>query len=449
MNQPNSKYHYRKLLPELVAWKNSQIRKPLILRGARQVGKTSLVRLFGETNFKQIVEINLEKVDHRQIFEQATSVQDFLTRAKLLFEIPIIEGETLLFIDEIQASKTVLELLRFFAEELPKLHVVAAGSLLEAKLMTENWTIPVGRVDYLYLFPMTFSEFLQATGRTQLANALAQWNLGETNKATADLAKQAFKEYMLIGGMPEIVSLYANNNQDLSEIRTVCRRLTTAYAEDVIRYVQKTELAKHVEHVIQMGPKLAGSTFSYEGFAGGAYRGREMAEAIGIVEKVMLLKQVQAINSSKLPLLAKLKRPKKLLWLDIGLVNASNDAYADILVGEYAGKMMEQIVGQSLMNNEIYYWARNRDEGSAEVDFVAQLGSKVVAFEVKSGHSFAMRSMTSLLSIDPSVVPVRVSFEEPKIDQILINEHQVPILVLPVYLLEFWQKWVVDFEAKY
>lgn len=443
-------YYRRRLLADLVKWKESPIRKPLIIRGARQVGKTSLVRLFGETSFKRVVEINLEKVNHRQVFEQAVSVQDFLTRARLFFEIDIVPGETLLFIDEIQASKTVLELLRFFSEELPKLHVVAAGSLLEAKLMTGSWAIPVGRVDYMYLFPLTFSEFLVATNRKQLATALEKWGFGTENGAVADLATVAFREYLLVGGMPEVVMTYANN-KNATDLQTIYKRLTTAYLEDVVKYAPKPELAKYIEHVIQTGPRVAGTTFSYEGFGGGNYRSREMSEAVGIVEKVMLLKQVMAINSTKLPLVAKPKRPKKLLWLDVGLVNAANNTYEEILVGEYAGKIMEQVVGQSLVGvtngafGEIYYWSRNRDEGSAEVDFVTQLRDKLVAFEVKSGKYFSMKSMVSLLAINSEIVPVRVSFDQPGVDEITSNGVKHKVLVLPIYLLEFWVEWVEKF----
>jgi len=443
-------YYHRRLLDNLVKWKDSSIRKPLIIRGARQVGKTSLVRLFGETSFKQVVEINLEKVNHRRVFEQAVSVQDFLTRVRLFFEIDIVPGETLLFIDEIQASRTVLELLRFFSEELPKLHVVAAGSPLEVKLMTGSWAIPVGRVDYMYLFPLTFSEFLVATNRKQLATALEKWSLGTKDIAVSDLATVAFREYLLVGGMPEAVMTYAKY-QNMTDLQTIYKRLMTAYLEDVVKYAPKPELAKYIEHVIKTGPSVAGTTFSYEGFGGGNYRSREMSEAVGIVEKVMLLKQVMAVNSTKLPLVAKPKKPKKLLWLDVGLVNAINHAYEEILVGEYEGKIMEQVVGQSLVSvtnsafGEIYYWSRNRDEGSAEVDFVTQMGEKMIAFEVKSGKYFSMKSMVSLVAINSEIVPVRVSFDEPGVDEIISNGEKHKVLVLPVYLLEFWVEWVGKF----
>ena len=149
---------------ELKKWKTSSIRKPLIIRGARQVGKTSVVRKFGRENFGQVIEINLEKKDQLLVFDKATSVDDFLKRISLFFDKSVIPDTSLLFIDEIQESKNTMELLRFFSEEKPRLHIIAAGSLLEAKI-DKNWLVPVGRVDYKYLYPMTFFEYLLAKKR--------------------------------------------------------------------------------------------------------------------------------------------------------------------------------------------------------------------------------------------------------------------------------------------
>jgi len=161
----------RLLEKDLGNWKINPYRKPLILRGARQVGKTSLIRKFGQDNFDNMIEINLEKRDQRELFDQAVSVDDFIKRINLLFDKKVIPGSTLLFIDEIQESKNVLELLRFFAEEYPELHVMAAGSLLEAQI-GRDWSIPVGRVEYRCLYPLTFFEFLKARNKTGLLDEL-------------------------------------------------------------------------------------------------------------------------------------------------------------------------------------------------------------------------------------------------------------------------------------
>ena len=145
----------RKIETHLLSWKNSPIRKPLTLRGARQVGKTSVVRSFGQKNFPQLIEINLEKKEHHQMFDPTTSVSDFLQRVNIMFDKTVQDNQTLLFIDEIQQSQNLMELLRFFAEERPGLHVIATGSLLEARTKGVN-SVPVGRVEYMYLYPLTF-----------------------------------------------------------------------------------------------------------------------------------------------------------------------------------------------------------------------------------------------------------------------------------------------------
>ena len=146
---------------EFKKWIKSPIRKPLIVRGARQVGKTSVIRKFGQENFDQLIEINLEKKDQLALFDKAISVEDFLKRISLFFDKNAAPGSSLLFIDEIQESKNIMELLRFFSEEKPQLHIMAAGSLLEAKI-DKSWSMPVGRIDYKYIYPMTFFEYLEA-----------------------------------------------------------------------------------------------------------------------------------------------------------------------------------------------------------------------------------------------------------------------------------------------
>jgi len=242
----------------LKSWKDSNIRKPLILRGARQVGKTSIIRKFGRENFDQVIEINLEKKEQFAVFDQATSVTDFLKRLSLFFDKIIIPGTTLLFIDEIQESKNIMELLRFFSEEKPELHIITAGSLLEAKI-DKDWSIPVGRVDYKYLYPMTFFEYLQAKNKNALLEGLKTIKLGEADEF-GEMAGELFKEYMVIGGMPEAVnSFIAEGNYD--EVKTVLNRLHTAYTDDIRKYSKSGENNKYLEQVVENGAKVAGSLF--------------------------------------------------------------------------------------------------------------------------------------------------------------------------------------------
>jgi len=430
---------------ELKNWKVNPYRKPLILRGARQVGKTSVIRKFGQENFDQVIEVNLEKRDQLQIFDQATSVEEFLKRINLFLDQKVVPGTTLLFIDEIQESKNVMELLRFFAEEKPQLHVMAAGSLLEAKI-GQDWSIPVGRVEYRYLFPMTFFEYLNARKKTALLDSLETIRLGDSF-AYGDLASELFKEYVVVGGMPEVVKSFAETG-DYVQVRAIFNRLQTAYVDDIRKYSKSKESNKYLEIVLEYGPKIAGTIYKYENFGGSNYRSRGMGEAIQTVEKVMLLKQLLAVNSTSLPIVPKNKRQKKMIWLDVGLVNYVNNAYQEMLVREYKGKIMEQVVGQSMLAGgitrplDLYYWSRDKVEGSAEVDFCFQHQSRIVGMEIKSGNLAKMKSLFSLGNIDPTAALVRVSWDNLGSESWKFAGKDYPILSLPFYLIDRYQDFL-------
>ncbi|MCX6053838.1 MAG: AAA family ATPase [Chloroflexi bacterium] len=430
---------------ELKNWKVNPYRKPLILRGARQVGKTSVIRKFGQENFDQVIEINLENKDQLQLFDQAKTVEDFFQRINLFFDQKIVPGASLLFIDEIQESKNVMELLRFFSEEKPELHVMAAGSLLEAKI-GQDGSIPVGRVEYRYLYPLTFFEYLKARNKTALLDSLETIQLKDSF-AYGDLASKVFKEYVVVGGMPEAVRSFAETG-DYSQVRAIFNRLQTAYVADIRKYSKSKESNKYLEIVLDFGPKAAGTIYKYKNFGGSNYRSREMGDAIQTVEKTMLLNQIWAVNSTLLPIVSKNMRPKKMIWLDVGLVNYVNHAYQELLTGEYKGKIMEQVVGQSLIASgitrpmDLYYWARDKDEGSAEVDFCFQHQSRVVGMEIKSGNVAKMKSLFSLGNIDPTAALVRVSWDNLGSESWKFAEKKYPILSLPFYLIDRYQDFL-------
>ena len=433
---------------ELKKWKTSIIRKPLIIRGARQVGKTSVVRKFGRENFGQVIEINLEKKDQFLIFDKAISVDDFLKRISLFFDKSVIPNTSLLFIDEIQESKNTMELLRFFSEEKPQLHIIAAGSLLEAKI-DKNWLVPVGRVDYKYIYPMTFFEYLEAKKKTALLDSLKKIKLGDQFQF-GDLAGELFKDYTVIGGMPEVISSYVKNG-GYDEVKTILGRLQTAYIDDIRKYSKSNRDNKYLEQVVENGAKMAGSLFKYENFGGSSYRSREMGEAVQTVEKVMLLKQVMAVNSTSLPIVPKGNRPKKMIWLDVGLANFVNNAYKEIISGEYRGKIMEQIIGQSLIAGgvnkqiDLYYWAKDRDEGSAEVDFCMQHDSRLVGMEIKSGNISKMRSLFSMGNAGKHIILVRISWDSLKVETYKFSGRTYRLLSLPFYLIDRWPELVNQF----
>lgn len=427
----------RNLESELNLWKDHYGRKPLVLRGARQVGKTSLIRKFAAEKFDSFVEINLEKKDVNKIFTNVDNVSDFMSKVELFLKKKITDGKTLLFIDEIQESKDILELLRFFYEDRPDLHIVVAGSLLEAK-MAGKWSVPVGRVEYLYLYPLTFFEYLDAIGESKFNENIAISEI---------LLKKRLNEFLIIGGMPEAVSTFVSTGSYL-EVQKVQERILTSYKEDIVKYA-KTSDRKYIEHVMDNAPKIAGGIFKYENFADSEYRGREIGEAIYTLQKVMVIKEVLATNTTNLPMTFKVKRAKKLIFLDTGIVNHSNNANLDILDGTYKGKIMEQFVGQTLLAGgitqklDLGYWARNKDEGNAEVDFCFQFGNKIIAIEVKSGGTRSMKSLFSMIDIgQEKIIPIRVSGDSFGVEEYRYNNKKYKILSLPFYLLEKWQDYI-------
>lgn len=430
---------YRKLETDLDKWKDNSHRKPLIIRGARQVGKTSLVRKWGEVNYEELVEINLEKKSNLDVFDKAQSVSEFINKANIVTGKKILPGKSLIFIDEIQESKNIMELLRFFAEERPDLHLIAAGSLLEAK-MAGKWNVPVGRVEYMYLFPMTFFEFLKSVQKGNFLEQLEKAKIGKEIIGT-NFIENHFKDYILIGGMPSVVNEYAETG-NFSGIKNTLSDLITSYDDDIGKYAVGSK-RKYVEAIFKIAPSYAGQLFNYENFGDLGYKSREVSEAIQKLEQVRLLNQVKAINSISTPLSFKYKRAKKMIWLDNGLVNQANDAFQSISEGRYYGKIMEQIVGQTLIASgvrrrfELAYWSRNKDEGSAEVDFCWQHKDKIVGLEVKSGNMKNLKSLFSMINIGKDkVIPVRVSWDKPGRENYKYNGKNYKIFSLPFYLLE-------------
>lgn len=421
----------RNIEVNLKEWKTSSIRKPLILRGARQVGKTSIIRKFAEENFDNFIEINLEKINQNNFFKGVESPDEFISRAEVFTKKSVVEGSTLLFIDEIQESLEILKLLRFFAEERPNLHLIVAGSLLEAK-MSGKWSVPVGRVEYMYLYPMTFFEYLEAIGEENIKN---NPEIGQ------ELLKKHLKNYLLVGGMPEAVANFTGGNS-LVKVQEVHSRLLSSYNEDIDKYA-KTSERKYLELVMDFGPKIAGSTYKYENFGDSGYRSREIGEAIYLLQKVMLLNEIPSINSINLPFIFKSKRAKKMIWLDTGIVNYANNIYLDVLKGGYKGRIMEQFVGQTMIakglrrSTDLVYWSRNKDEGSAEVDFCFQYENKIVGLEVKSGNTKNLKSLFSMIDIGgDKVIPVRVSWDKQGMENYKYNKKNYKIISIPFYLLD-------------
>lgn len=407
----------------LTAWQKNPARKPLVIRGARQVGKTYLVKSFAKKHYANFIHLNLENKDTFKLFGAVDNLETFSSVVKLGLKQDIDIPETLLFIDEIQNSPSLMSLLRFFYEDKPNTHVICAGSLLEAKMEREGLSMPVGRVEYGYMYPLTFFEFLSAMDRDDLKDYLINIDLAKSKALPQGihlLLIDLFRKYTLLGGMPEILSSYISTGGNLEECKKILRNLSVTYENDVYKYTS-AENAKYLSHVIGSGPAHAGALYKYENFADSEFKSREMSGAFDLLEKVMLLRQIRSTSVNSLPFVAKEKRSKKLIWLDVGFVNMSANTYESFInikdLGDlYRGRLAEQVVGQNILASgkfyapvDLYYWSRDKDKGIAEVDFCLQIGGRAVAVEVKSGSTGKARSLQSFKNEFKTAGLVKVS----------------------------------------
>jgi predicted AAA+ superfamily ATPase len=386
----------RKIIKDMLLWKNRASRKPLVLRGARQVGKTSVVRMLGE-GYTDYIELNLEILENRQLFQRELPIKD-LWQAILLTQNRIVNADDcLLFIDEIQNSPAAIAYLRYFHEDLPHVHVIGAGSLLEIRMGRKQISFPVGRVEFLYLHPLSFIEYLQATGNTQLAELIETVPFPSYALETA--LKQ-FHRYTLIGGMPEIVRQYIQD-QDISSLTPLYHGLLQTYMDDVEKYAPSS--TKVIRHCIETAPYEAAKRIKFAGFGQSNYKSRDISEALKTLEQAMLIRLLYPTTSVELPAQRNRKKSPRLQFLDTGLINHAVGLQGQFfehseLHALYRGLLAEHIVGQELLchsqlNTEPLFWVREKRQSTAEVDYLIQHKGRLVPLEVKAGKSGTLKSL--------------------------------------------------------
>jgi predicted AAA+ superfamily ATPase len=413
----------RNILSELEAWAKSKNRKPLVLRGARQVGKTTIVKEFGKS-FDTFLSLNLEITAEKNLLESDKSVEDILSAIYLYSNKKKAEDRTLLFIDEIQNSPKAVALLRYFYEKIPEIHVIAAGSLLES-MIGKHISFPVGRVEYMALRPCCFVEFLSAIGETEMRNAIEEYAVPEV---LSEKAMNLFNTYTLIGGMPEVVSHYAEN-KDVVALSKVYKSLLTGYQDDVEKYAKNEAMSHIIRHILSYGWTFAGARITTGGFAGSAYKSREILETFRTLEKALLLELSYPTTTEALPLIPSLTRKPKLFWLDTGLVNYFGGIQKEVfgamdITDVWRGRLAEQIVAQELLatNNDILqkrcFWVRDKDGSDAEVDFVMAYDDKLIPVEVKSGHNAKLKSLHLFMDKSDHNIAVRIWTKPFSIDSI-------------------------------
>lgn len=402
----------RDALIRLRTWRDKPNRKPLIIRGARQVGKTTLVDLFAK-EFDDFLSLNLERPSDHELFERNDSPENILTAIYLSKNKSRKKGKVLLFIDEIQNSPKAVALLRYFYEDLPGLYVVAAGSLLES-LIDNQISFPVGRVEYMALRPCSFSEFLGALGENQLQEAIQTVNLPQ---AIHGKVMSLFNEYALVGGMPEAVSVYAQT-KDMVALRDIYETLLTGYRDDIEKYATNASSRNVLRHILLYGWPYAAQRIRFEKFANSNYKSREMADAMRTLEKALLLELSYPTTSPAIPIQPDLKRSPKLFWLDTGLVNHVAGLQQELfgikdLSQSWKGKIAEHIVGQELLSasSEVtakrHFWVREARNSQAEIDFLYQHNTQLISIEVKSGDNSKLKSLQLFMKESGNRIAIR------------------------------------------
>lgn len=438
-------YYNRKIDSYLVEWKNSAPLKPLLLRGARQVGKSSSVRNLAKS-FRHFIEIDFGiDMPAKQVIEQNQNIEQICSQLALIYNTPIEDGETLLFFDEIQESPQAIKLLRYFYEKKTKLHIVAAGSLLEFAL-NELPSFGVGRIRSFFMYPFSFDEFLSAMGELDLLDYKKKHSI---NAPIAPAIHQKLLEFlrlfMLIGGMPEVVSNYVQN-RNLLQVKTIINDLIISYEDDFKKYNKYTSHL-HINEVFRSVLKQMGTKFTFTKAMESATH-RQVKEALQLLIMSGLVIPVTHSDANGLPLGAEVNSKKsKMLPLDTGLFLQLSDLdIAEFLAHlEFSvinkGNLAELFVGLELLKSNspnqqtsLYYWQRENNGSNAEIDYLITQNQNIIPLEVKAGTSGSMQSMRIFMQEKKSLKGIRCSLEN---FAQLENIEVVPMYAITNLLINF------------
>lgn len=423
----------RKFTKTLLQWKDHPLRMPLIVRGARQVGKTFVIQAFGKHEFENLVEINFEAAPNYQSCFELMDPLSIISQIELLSKQKITAGKTLLFLDEIQQCPKALQSLRYFKEKLPELHLVAAGSLLEFAIRDEEFSFPVGRVQFARLYPLSFEEYLDARGEKALIEALYSFNLSSLPpEALHNHLLDLIKEYFIVGGMPAAIVAYLKT-QSFLEVKYAQKALWDAFESDFGKYAKKSQ-HRHLKKIFEEVPRLLGDHIKYSRIDPELPNpARDMKQAIELLRLAGLVHPIFATSAGSIPLLCCIKEHIfKLLFLDIGLVDQSMNIDLNY-PGIMAGPLAEQFVGQEFLaasdpflDIRLFFWTR--ENSSAEVDYLFTHQGTVYPIEVKSGKSGKLKSLHLFLQEKKAPFGIKIS-QEP------LGWNDKNVISIPFYLI--------------
>lgn len=436
----------------LLQWLHSSLRKPLIIRGARQVGKTWIIRDLAESEQRLLIELNFEKRPEMQTLFNSNNPQEILVNIAALTGKKIEPSRAILFLDEIQAAPHLLAKLRWFAEDMPQLPVIAAGSLLDFALAEHEFSMPVGRVGYMYLEPLSFEEFLEALGQHELKTYIQNYTWGIPIPEAIHLQLLKFiKEYLIVGGMPSAILSWKNQNEP-HLINQIHYDLLATYRDDFAKYKGRVSLDR-LEDIINSVPRQVGKKFVYT-HANPGVNSSSLKQALDLLSKARVCHYVTATSANGLPLGAEVNEKFfKTILLDSGLCCAclglslhQLSSISDISMINNGG-MAEQLAGQILrtllppyISPTLYYWQREKKGSTAEVDYIIQHENQIIPVEVKAGTTGSLKSLREFISEKNKTIAVRVNSDQPSIYTTQMQDRQgLPIqyrlLSLPFYLL--------------
>lgn len=446
----------RQQLQFLTRWLHNKNRKPLIIRGARQVGKSTLVQLFAAHQGMTLMTTNLERYPTLANTFASNDPEQILQQIEALPRMPAVNESALLFLDELQAVPEAIPALRYFYEDRPQLPLVCAGSLLEFVLAAHQFSMPVGRVQYLHMGPMTFSEFLLALGEDKLYQVVTEYQAGsEIGEMAHQRLLQLLRSYYFVGGMPEAVAAFAET-RSYQSVSDVHNSIIETYRDDFPKYGKNRDQNRMLDvfnfAARNVGVKVKYSNISREDQSAVLKKDLELLCMARVISKVV------HSHCSGLPLQASLEeKVYKLLFLDVGLMNAicglnwrTLSQFDDLkLVNE--GAIAEQFVGQHLQallaespNRELTYWLREGRSANAELDFVVALEGQIIPVEVKAGASGSMKSLHQFMAEKQAPFAVRFDAGLPAISTInaVVNSDNqrkdvsYKLVSLPLYLVE-------------
>ncbi len=396
---------YRLIEAELEKWAQETEPLPLLLRGARQVGKTYTITNFASKQFDNHVYINLE-TDKEFIDDfRSLDTQRIINKIYALKNIELVAGKTLLIIDEIQECPEAIVSLRYFYEQKPGLHVAAAGSLLDFALNSGEISVPVGRVQYLFMQPMSFMEFLLACGNTGLCEYIRKLNLCTATDPSIHLRLiEELKTYLMLGGMPGVLSRYLKHDKTFPQAFKYQDSIINTFQDDFKKYAKKSE-QKYLVKTFQAIPGLVGTKLKYSNIDRD-YKAADLRNALELLVEANIIQLIKATEPHSRPL-AVLASDKdfKPLFLDVGLMQKIFGLDLELIYsGDWhtsaAGGIAEQLVGQELLAygdcykpRNLYYWYRDRGAAKAEIDFLLGINGKVIPLEVKSGSNGHLKSL--------------------------------------------------------